>query len=81
MVNLQRRLERLEGKKGTAIAGPSVIFICNALTGESDVAFVVGGGSLTRKAGETSDAFMARAEAGATRRVSMPDNGRDALGR
>ena len=80
MVTLQRRLERLEGKKGTASAGPSVIFICDAVTGESDVALMVGGGSLTREAGETSEAFMARAEASVPRSVFLPDNGREASG-
>ena len=63
MATLQRRLDRLEGKRGAAGPVPSVIFICDAETGEAHVALVKGGGNLTREAGESADAFTARAEA------------------
>jgi hypothetical protein len=63
MANLQTRLERLEGKQSSNDAGPSVIMICDALTGEPGGALVLGGGGLTREAGETAEAFTARAEA------------------
>lgn len=62
-MTLRRRIERLEGKRGVAGAGPSVIFICDAVTGEPGAALLVGGGGLTREAGESVEAFMARAEA------------------
>ena len=63
MVNLQTRIERLEGKRGSHDAGPCVILVCDALTGEPGGALVLGGGGLTREAGETAEAFTARAEA------------------
>ncbi len=65
MTKLLRRIERLEGKKGTASSGPSVIFICNAVTGEADVTLMVRGGSLAREAGEAVDAFEARVDTAA----------------
>ena len=63
MTKLLRRIERLEGKKGTVSAGPSVIFICDAVTGEPGTALMIGSKTLTREAGETAEAFTARAEA------------------
>jgi len=75
-MTLQKRLDRLEGKRGGAGAGPSVIFICDAKTGEPGAALLVGGGGLTRDAGETAEAFTARATAGAAVAVYLPDNGR-----
>jgi hypothetical protein len=76
MATLQRRLDRLEGKRGGACAGPSVIFLCDAKTGEPGAALMVGGGGLTREAGESAEAFTARATAGAVVAVYFPDNGR-----
>lgn len=63
MATIKKRLERLENKRTPAAAGPSVIFICDAVTGEAGAALLVGGGGLTREAGESVEAFMARAEA------------------
>jgi hypothetical protein len=63
MATLQRRLDRLEGKRGAAVAGPCVILICDALTGEPGGALVLGGGGLIRETGESSETFTARAEA------------------
>lgn len=76
MATLQRRLDRLEGKRGAAGAGPSVILICDALTGDPGGALVLGGVGLTRDAGESAEAFTARATAGASMAVRLPDNGR-----
>ena len=78
-MTLRKRLDRLEGKRGTAALGPSVIFFCSGETGEPLAAILMGGGSLTREDGETAEAFTARAEAGAAAAVFLPDNGRDAL--
>jgi hypothetical protein len=58
------RIARLEAKHGDADAGPTVIFLCDATTGDPGGALVMGGGGLVREAGETADAFTARASAG-----------------
>lgn len=78
-MTLHKRLAKLEGKRGAAARGPSVIFLCEAETGEPLAAMQVGGGTLTREDGETVEAFTARANAGAACAVFLPDNGRDAL--
>ncbi|TVP94580.1 MAG: hypothetical protein EA338_12745 [Roseinatronobacter sp.] len=65
-MTLHRRLNRLEGKRGAAGAGSCVILICDALTGEPGGAVLLGGGGLTREAGESAEAFTARATAGAS---------------
>ena len=78
-MNLRRQLDRLEGKRGTAACGPSVIFLCSGETGEPLAAMLMGGGSLTREDGETVEGFNARADAGGAGAVFLPDNGRDAL--
>jgi len=39
----------------------------------------MGGGGLAREPGETADAFTARASAGPSGAVYLPDNGCDAL--
>lgn len=43
MATLRMRLERLEGKRGTAALGPSVIFIREGETGEPLAAMLTGG--------------------------------------
>lgn len=78
-MTLSKRLDRLKGKRGTAALGPSVVFLCSGESGEPLAAMLMGGGSLTREDGETAEAFTARAKAGATGAVFLPDNGRDAL--
>jgi hypothetical protein len=79
MATLRARLERLESKRGGAGAGLSVIFFCDAVTGEPLSALIKGGGTVTREAGESAEAFTARASAGATNAAYLPDNPRDAL--
>lgn len=80
MTRLRTRLDRLEAQRGGgAVAGPSVIIFCAGDTGEPMAAMLKGGETLTREDGETSEAFTARAEAGATGAVFLPDDGRDAL--
>jgi hypothetical protein len=69
----------MEAKHGGAGDGPNVIFLCDATTGESGAALLMGSGGLVREAGETADAFTARASAGPSGAVYLPDNGRDAL--
>ena len=44
-------------------AGPSLIILCSGETGEPMGALLMGGETLTREAGETAEAFTARAEA------------------
>lgn len=79
-MNLRKRLDRIEAKRGAnAPAGPSVIFLCSAETGELSSAMIVGGGSIQRNPGESREAFEARASAGAPVAIHLPDNGRDAL--
>ncbi|SEK80817.1 hypothetical protein SAMN05443999_102308 [Roseovarius azorensis] len=75
-MTLHKRLDRLEGKRGAAGAGPSVILICDAVTGEPGGALLMGGGGLTREAGECAEAFMARATAGASLAFHLPETGR-----
>jgi len=58
---LRTRLDRLEAKRGGAGAGPSVIFLYDAITGEPGAALLMGGGGLLRETGEAADAFTARA--------------------
>jgi len=43
-VTLRKRCDRLEAKRGGAGAGPSVIFLYNATTGEPGGALLAGGG-------------------------------------
>jgi hypothetical protein len=65
-MTLSKRLARLEGERGNgAPKGPSVIFICSGEDGEPGLAFFVGGGSISREADETREAFEARAMASA----------------
>jgi len=75
-MTLRKRLDLLEGKRGTAALGPSVIFLCSGESGEPLAAMLMGGGSLPREDGETAEAFTARAEADAAGAVSLRDNGR-----
>jgi len=62
-MTLRKRIDRLEGKRGTAALGPSVIFLCSGETCEPLAAMLMGGGNLTREDSETAEAFTARAEA------------------
>lgn len=80
MTQLSKRLDRLEAQRGgDTVARPSVIFFCSGETGEPLAAMLRGGENLTREDGETTEAFTARAEAGAAGAVFLPDNGRYAL--
>jgi len=47
---------------------------------EPSAALIFGGGTVTRNQAESVDAFTARASAGVSGAVYLPDNGRDALG-
>lgn len=75
-MTLRKRLDRLEGKRGMAGAEPCIILICDAVTREPGGALLMGGGGLTREAGETAEAFTTRATAGASMALHLPDNGR-----
>lgn len=66
MATLRTRIDKLEGKRGGAARGPSMIFLCSGETGEPLAVLLMGGGSLTRETGEAVEAFAARAEACAT---------------
>ena len=68
---LRTRLHRLEAKRGGAGDGPAVLFLCDATTGESGAALLMGGGGLVRETGETADAFETRAEAGAAKPIRL----------
>ena len=74
-MTLKKRLDRLEGKRGAAGAGPSVILLCNGVTGEPGGALMMGGGGLAREACESVEAFTARATAGASMALHLPYNG------
>jgi len=56
----QARIARLEAKHGGADAGPTVIYICDAITREPGGALMMGGSGLAREQGETVESFMAR---------------------
>jgi hypothetical protein len=77
-MTLAKRLHTLEGKRGKSGNWPSVVLLCDAVTGEAHGAIVTGGGALVRVAGESADAFTARATAGAAMVLRLPDNGRGA---
>jgi len=68
---LRTRLDRLEAKRGGADDGPTVIFLCDATTGEPGAALLMGGGGLERETGETADAFETRVEAGAAKLIHL----------
>jgi hypothetical protein len=75
----RKRLDRIESQTGCTAPRPSVIFLCEAETGEPVAAMVMGGGTLTREDGETVDGFEGRANADAAMVAYLPDNGREAL--
>lgn len=60
-MHLQRRLNRLERKRGGDVAGPDMVLICDGITAESGGAIFRGGGCIVRDAGEAAAAFMQRA--------------------
>lgn len=62
MAALRNRVERLEGKGRGAVAGPAVVLLCDAVTGEPGGALFRGGGGIVRDAGEAAGAFVKRAE-------------------
>lgn len=61
-MTLGRRIEKLEGRRGMASRGPSVIFLCSGEAGEPMSAILMGGTGLIREDGETPEAFRARAD-------------------
>ena len=77
-MTLAKRLHTLEGKRGKSGNWPSVVLLCDAVTGEAHGAFVTGGGALVRAAGESVEAFTTRATAGVAMVLHLPDNGRGA---
>lgn len=60
---LRKRIDRLEEKRGVAAHGPVVIFLCSGESGKPLAALLMSGGCLTCEAGETVEAFTARADA------------------
>jgi len=58
MATLRTRLDRIEAKRGGAGAGPSVIYLCDATTGEPGGALLAGGGGLRAPATRVTD-FLA----------------------
>jgi hypothetical protein len=78
-MTLRVRLTRLEGKQDSKVTRPTVIYLCSGQTGEAKVARLSDGRTLFRDAGETVDAFQARATCGASSVIMFPDNGRDIL--
>ena len=61
MAALRNRVKRLEGKGRGAVAGPAVVLLCDAISGEPGAALFRGGGGIVRDAGEDAAAFMGRA--------------------
>ena len=78
-MTLRKRIDRLDGKRGTAALGPSLIFLCSGETSEPLAALLMSDESLTREDGETAESFTAQAETGGAGAVCLPDNGCDAL--
>ena len=77
---IRKRIEGLEGNSGKGAGKmPSVIFLCDGGTGEPMSALVIGRGNISREFNEAREAFEARATAGATAAISLPDNGCAAL--
>jgi len=76
---LHKRINQLEAQQQQPLsAGPTVIFIYEP-GGEPSWALILGGGTVTRNDGESVEAFTARASAGVSGAVYLPDNGRGAL--
>jgi len=81
-MTLQRRLARLEAKRGrNGTEGPAVILLYafsgdEKAEGEAKAAIVVGGGGYEREPGETESDFIARATRNASGAILLPDNGR-----
>lgn len=72
MVQLSKRLDRLEAQRGGyAVAGPPVIFIAEP-GGEVMAALFTDGSSTSRHEGESEAAFTARAECYASRHHHKP---------
>jgi hypothetical protein len=59
-VTLERRLARLEAKRGCGAAALAVIFRCDAITGEPFTATIPGQGRFARKIGEQAEGFKRR---------------------
>lgn len=60
MTHLSKRLDRLEAQCGTgAVAGPSIIYTCEA-EGEAMAAIFLGGSGASRMGGEPEAAFISR---------------------
>lgn len=78
-MTLKRRIDQLAPKKGKSGAAPSVIFLCDAETGEARAAMILGGETLSRGLDETDEDFRTRASAGVPGAVCLPDSGREAL--
>lgn len=77
---IRKRIERLEAKRGKSTrAGPAVVFLVDAVSGEPKTAMLVGGGSITREDGESREAFEARAMTSGPAALSLPGNARDVL--
>ena len=57
---LRTRLDRLEAKRGGAGDGPTVIFLCDATTGEPGAGIILGHGTFVRHARETVLGFKQR---------------------
>ena len=73
MMQLRKRLDRLEAQRGgDAFAGPSVIFIAEA-GGETHWALFRGGSGASRREGESEAAFIARAEKAAFTKAQRGD--------
>ena len=59
-MTLERRLAKLEAKKGGGKAGTSVIFRCHAMSREPFTAIIPGKGRFARHDGESSERFTQR---------------------
>jgi hypothetical protein len=56
----QARIAKLEAKHGGADTGPTVIFLCDATTGEPGAGIILGHGTFVRHARETVLGFKQR---------------------
>ena len=78
-MTLRKRIDKLETNRSRSCDRPSVIFFCDAITGEPLSALIKGGGTVVREADESTEAFTARASAGETNAAYLPENPRDAV--
>ena len=77
-MTLQKRLARMEAQRAPGKGAVSVVYFCDAITGEPLRALILGQGKVARHDGETAQDFKHRTAEGQGA-ILLPDDGREAL--